>query len=155
MTTRIDCEALDARDPLAHVRDRFVLPEGVIYLDGNSLGALPKAVIERSRRVVEEEWARGLIRSWNEAGWYTAPARVGAKIARLIGASADEVIVTDSTSVDLFKLLTGALMLRPDRKTILGLEGDFPTDGYIAQGIASLTGAQFKRADANVLTDTI
>ena len=154
-STRAACQELDARDPLAHVRERFVLPDGVIYLDGNSLGALPKAVIERSRRVVEEEWARGLIRSWNEAGWYTAPARVGAKVARLIGASDDEVVVTDSTSVDLFKLLTGALALRPDRKVILGLDGDFPTDAYIAQGIATLTGAQFKRASADELTAAI
>ncbi len=155
MTTREACQALDDRDPLAHVRDRFVLPPGVIYLDGNSLGATPKAVIGRSRRIVEEEWANGLIRSWNEAGWYTAPARVGAKIARLIGANADEVIVTDSTSVDLFKLLTGALGLRPGRTTILGEAGDFPTDAYIAQGTATFAGAAFKRAAPDDLIATI
>jgi kynureninase len=155
MTTREACQALDAKDPLAHVRDRFVLPGGVIYLDGNSLGAASKAAIERSRRVVEEEWAHGLIRSWNEGGWYTAPARVGAKIARLIGAEADEVIVTDSTSVDLFKLLTGALGLRPGRTTILSVAGDFPTDAYIAQGIAAFADALFKRTTPDDLIAAI
>ena len=153
--TRDDCLKLDARDPLARVRERFVMPDGIIYLDGNSLGATPKAVIENSRRVVEQEWAQGLIRSWNEAGWYTAPARVGAKIARLIGAKSDEVVVTDSTSVDLFKLLAGALNLRPGRTTILGVEADFPTDAYIAQGTAAYTGAHFKRATAENLVAAI
>ena len=155
MTTRNDCQALDARDPLAQIRERFMLPEGVIYLDGNSLGALPKAVIERQRRVVEDEWGRGLIRSWNEAGWYTAPARIGAKIARLIGANADEVIVTDSTSVDLFKLLNGALKLRSDRDTILSVVDDFPTDSYIAQGLVPFTGTAFMRVPAHELIDAI
>jgi kynureninase len=154
-TTRDDCLSLDARDPLAFVRERFMLPEGVIYLDGNSLGALPKAVIDRTRKIVEREWAEGLIRSWNDADWYTAPARVGGKLARIIGAEPDEVIVTDSTSVDLFKLLTGALALRPGRSTILGVEGDFPTDAYIAQGIASFAGAKFKRTTAENLVDAI
>src|SRR5262245_54720688 len=107
--TRQDCIALDDRDPLAHVRERFFVPEGVIYLDGNPLGALPKTVGPRLSEAVEDEWGRGLIRSWNEAGWYRAPQRIGAKIARLIGAAYDEVIVTDSTSVDLFKVLAAAL----------------------------------------------
>jgi kynureninase len=145
--SRDDCVALDARDPLAFARDRFTIPDGIIYLDGNSLGCLPKSVAARVAAAVEEEWGRGLIRSWNNAGWYTAPQRVGAKIARLIGVAADEVIVTDSTSVDLFKVLTAALRLRPNRNTILGIHGDFPTDAYIASGVASLTGARFKRVN--------
>ncbi|MBI1214038.1 MAG: kynureninase [Alphaproteobacteria bacterium] len=153
--TRDACQALDARDPLADMRARFVLPEGVIYLDGNSLGALPKAVVNRSRQIVEQEWAEGLIRSWNDAGWYTAPTRVGAKIAGIIGAESGEVIVTDSTSVDLFKLLMGALALRPGRKTILGVQGDFPTDAYIAQGVASFVGAEFERVAADDLIAAI
>ena len=143
--TRDHCVKLDARDPIAHLRDRFVLPDGIIYLDGNSLGATPKIVVERMRQTVEQEWAHGLIRSWNEAGWYQAPRRVGAKIARLIGASADEVVVTDSTSIDIFKCLVGALKMRPGRPTILSEADDFPTDAYIAQGVAEFTGTRFKR----------
>ena len=153
--TRQHALDLDARDPLAFARDRFQIPDGVIYLDGNSLGCLPNAVPARMREAVENEWGRGLIRSWNNAGWYTAPQRVGAKIARLIGAAADEVIVTDSTSVDLFKVLAAALRLRPNRKTILGVTGDFPTDAYIASGIAALTGARFKRVEASDLVGAI
>jgi len=143
--TRDDCLELDAGDPIAHLRDRFVLPPGIIYLDGNSLGAAPKAVIDRMRQTVEREWAQGLIRSWNDAGWYAAPRRVGGKIARLIGAAADEVVVTDSTSVDLFKCLVAALQMRPGRRTILCETGDFPTDAYIAQGVAAFTGSRFER----------
>jgi kynureninase len=146
---------MDARDPLAHARKRFSIPDGIIYLDGNSLGCLPKSVAPRLREAIEEEWGRGLIRSWNSAGWYTAPQRAGAKIAKLIGAAADEVIVTDSTSVDLFKVLAASLRLRPGRKAILGLHGDFPTDAYIASGIANLTGTNFKRVDARDLVGAI
>jgi kynureninase len=155
MTTRADALDLDKRDPLASARDRFEIPADVIYLDGNSLGCLPKAVPARIRETVENEWGRGLIRSWNNAGWYTAPQRVGAKIAKLIGASGDEVIVTDSTSVDLFKVLTAALRLRPKRQTILGINGDFPTDSYIASGVAGATGKQFMRVDAEALIGAI
>jgi kynureninase len=153
--TRQHALSLDARDPLAHARDRFAMPDGIIYLDGNSLGCLPKAVPARMREAVDNEWGRGLIRSWNNAGWYSAPQRVGAKIAKLIGAAADEVIVTDSTSVDLFKVLTAGLRLRPRRKTILGIHGDFPTDAYIASGVASATGKHFKRVDADRLIGAI
>ncbi len=153
--TRDDCRKLDANDPIAHLRDRFVLPQGVIYLDGNSLGAASKAVIQRARQTVENDWAQGLIRSWNDAGWYDAPRRVGAKIARLIGAASDEVVVTDSTSVDLFKILVGALKMRANRTTILGEADDFPTDAYIAQGVTEFTGTRFKRVPADDLIGTI
>lgn len=153
--TRAACLARDAADPLAHLRDRFEVPDGVIYLDGNSLGCLPKSVPARMREAVENEWGRGLIRSWNDAGWYTAPQRVGAKIAKLIGVDANEVIVTDSTSVDLFKVLSAALRLRPNRKTILGIRGDFPTDAYIASGVAAATGNRFARVDASDLIGAI
>ena len=153
--TRRDCFDLDARDPLGTIRERFVLPEGVIYLDGNSLGALPKSVAPRLHRAVDQEWATGLIRSWNDAGWYRAPQRVGAKIAGLIGAATDEVIVTDSTSVDLFKVLTAALRLRPGRGKILGIDGDFPTDGYIAGGVAAFSNAQFVRVPPDTLAAAI
>lgn len=155
MIAREDCAALDARDAIAHARERFDLPEGTLYLDGNSLGALPKTVAARVREAVEKEWGRGLIRSWNEAGWYRAPQRIGAKIARLIGAADDEVIVADSTSVDLYKVLIAALRLRPGRTSILGAEGDFPTDAYIAASAAELTGKRFVRVPTERLTDAI
>jgi kynureninase len=138
-----DIEALDAHDPLAHCRERFQLPEGVIYLDGNSLGAMPKSVPPRMSRAIEQEWAVGLIRSWNDADWYPAPQRVGGRIAKLIGAKSDEVIVADSISVNLFKVLVAALRMRPGRKRILGETGNFPTDVYIASGVAELMSADF------------
>ncbi len=127
----------DGADPLRGFRDRFVLPPGVTYLDGNSLGPLPRAAKDRLTAAVEEEWGIGLIRSWNDADWIGAPARVGGKIAGLIGASAHEVVAADSTSVNLFKLLAAALASRPDRRVILTESGNFPTDLYIAQGVAS------------------
>ena len=129
----------DADDPLAPFRARFGLPEGTIYLDGNSLGALPLATPGRLAEVVHEEWGRGLITSWNAAGWVAAPQRIGDKIARLVGADEGEVIACDSTSVNLFKLLTAALSLRPERTTILSESGNFPTDVYMMQGIETLT----------------
>jgi kynureninase len=126
---------LDAADPLSTFRTRFALPEGVIYLDGNSLGALPKAAIERVQQVVTGEWGKGLIRSWNDADWIGLPQRIGAKIAPLIGAQPNEVIVADSVSVNLFKLMSAALQMRPGRKIILSEPGNFPTDVYMIQGL--------------------
>jgi kynureninase len=148
--TRQDCIARDAADPLAPHRNAFALPDGVIYLDGNSLGPLPRATPARLREVVEREWGDGLIRSWNAAGWIDAPRRVGAKIARLIGARPNEVICADSTSINLFKALAAALTLqaaRPqvstnERRVILSERGNFPTDLYVAQGLADLLGGR-------------
>jgi len=133
-----EARALDAADPLRRLRNRFFLPPGVIYLDGNSLGALPVAAEARVREAVTREWGQGLIRSWNDEDWIGAPARVGAKLARLIGAQRHEVVVADSTSVNIFKLLVAALRARPDRKVILTETGNFPTDLYVAGGVASL-----------------
>ena len=107
--SRKHCEAFDAEDPLRNVRERFSLPEGTVYLDGNSLGALPQTTAARIDGLVREEWGHGLIRSWNERAWITLPQRVGAKLSRLLGAREDEVIAADSTSVNIFKLLAGAL----------------------------------------------
>nr|WP_316642033.1 kynureninase [uncultured Roseateles sp.] len=146
--TRAACLALDAQDPLAHCRERFALPKGVIYLDGNSLGAMPRAVPARMQRAIEQEWAQGLIRSWNDADWYPAPQRVGGRIAALIGAEADEVIVADSISINLFKVLVAALRLRPGRRVILGENANFPTDAYVAGGVAELVGAEFRAVDS-------
>lgn len=135
---REDCETLDARDPLARYASEFSLPDGVIYCDGMSLGALPKRTASHVANVVEREWGEGLIRSWNTAGWMDAPRRLGAKLAPLLGADADEVVVADSTSVNLFKLLVAGLRMRPDRRVILMETGNFPTDIYVAKGVQSL-----------------
>jgi len=132
------CAELDRQDPLAQWRDHFACPDGVVYLDGNSLGALPKATAERLDHVVREEWGTGLIRSWNTAHWIDAPSRIGDKIARLIGAEPGEVVATDSTSVNLFKLLAAAIKLHPDRRVILTEAQNFPTDLYIAEGLVDL-----------------
>ncbi|MBL8698091.1 MAG: kynureninase [Alphaproteobacteria bacterium] len=132
------CEALDRADPLARHRDAFELPAGLVYLDGNSLGALPRATAARVADVIRREWGQDLITSWNKAGWIDLPRRVGDKIGRLVGAAPGEVIVADSTSINVFKVLAAALALRPDRRTILSDSGNFPTDLYMAQGLAAL-----------------
>lgn len=136
--TRLRCEDLDRSDPLREVRDRFFVPDGVIYLDGNSLGALPKAVPGRVLDVLEREWGTGLTSSWES--WMSAPDRVGDKIARLIGARAGEVVVVDTTTIALVKLLGAALGARPGRRVILTTATNFPTDLYAAQGLARLLG---------------
>jgi kynureninase len=138
VTSLADVRAWDAADPLRDGRGRFDLPRGVIYLDGNSLGAAPRAVHERLRAAMADEWATSLIRGWNGHDWIGAPARIGGKIARLVGARPDEVIVADSTSVNLFKLIVAALAARPGRRTLLTEPGNFPTDLYIAQGVQAL-----------------
>ncbi|HYN44142.1 MAG TPA: kynureninase [Thermoanaerobaculia bacterium] len=138
MITRTDALRLDAADPLARFRDRFEIPDGLAYLDGNSLGALPKGVAQRVADAVSREWGEGLVRSWNDAGWIDLPRRVGDRIARLVGAGPGEVVCTDSTSVNVFKVLSAALALRPGRSTILSEEGNFPTDLYMAEGLARL-----------------
>jgi kynureninase len=147
--------ALDAADPLAHCRDRFMLPDGVIYLDGNSLGALPRATAAAIANTVEHQWGEGLIASWNKHDWIGAPQRLGDRIAPLVGARPGEVLVGDSTSVNLFKLLAAALEARPGRSVILSETGNFPTDLYIAQGLAVLTGATLRTVEADVIEAAI
>jgi kynureninase len=144
MRARADIEALDRADPLAPLRDRFALPQELIYLDGNSLGALPKATPSRMREVVERHWGQDLITSWNRHGWVDLPLRVGAGIAPLIGAHPDEVVVADSISVNLFKLAAAALRLRPERPVVVAERGSFPTDLYMLQGLASLLGRRIE-----------
>ncbi|SMF61628.1 kynureninase [Allosphingosinicella indica] len=136
--TRDEARALDAADPLRAIRNRFHLPDGILYLDGNSLGALPKASVGRLAEVVTREWGEALIRSWNDADWIDAPQRVGAKIAALIGAKPHEVIVADSTSVNLFKLIVAAAPLTPDRPVLLSEKGNFHTDLHIASGAVEM-----------------
>jgi kynureninase len=144
--TRNDCIARDANDPLAPLRELFDLPPGVIYLDGNSLGVLPKATPRRVQQVVRDEWGRDLIKSWNSAGWITLPQRVGDKIARLVGALPGELVVADSTSVNLFKVLSAALAIQradaPQRTRIVSERSNFPTDLYIAEGLARERGLE-------------
>lgn len=142
MTTRSHCHALDAQDPLAPLRQQFALPEGVIYLDGNSLGARPVAALERAQAVIAEEWGNGLIRSWNSAGWADLSQRLGNRLAPLIGARDGEVVITDTTSINLFKVLSAALSVQrqrqPQRKVIVSEASNFPTDLYIAEGLTEL-----------------
>jgi kynureninase len=159
MITRADCVNEDSRDRLAPLRDLFAMDrvdrEGVIYLDGNSLGVLPKAAIDRIRDVVETEWGVGLIRSWTAAGWIDLSQRIGDKIARLIGAGPGEVIVADSTSINLYKALSAALALsaepgssKPKAKAAILSEGaNFPTDLYIAETFAREHGLELTLVD--------
>lgn len=141
-TSREALQALDRQDPLARFRDRFVLPEAVIYLDGNSLGPLPVGAAERAAEVVNEQWGQGLIRSWNTAGWFELPTRLGDKLGTLLGANPGETVVTDTTSLNLFKALASALRIQqvdgPGRRVIITERDNFPTDIYIAQGLADL-----------------
>ena len=131
---------LDAADPLASARKRFVLPDGVIYLDGNSLGALPAAAAEALATTAERQWGEDLIASWNKHGWIDWPTRIAAKLAPIVGAKPSELLIADSTSVCLFKLLAAALRARPGKRTVLTQRRNFPTDLYVAQGLAEMLG---------------
>ncbi len=153
-------QQLGGADPLREFRDRFDLPEGVIYLDGNSLGALPKATKARIAEVVEQEWGEGLIRSWNSADWIALPQRVGGKVAPLIGAQPHEVIACDSTSVNLSKLIAAALHMQAlehkgRRKVILSEPGNFPTDIYMVEGLEAQGLATRKLAERDALIDAL
>ena len=157
--TRDACLTLDREDVLAPMRAQFALDEadasGLIYLDGNSLGPLPRATSARVGQVVDEEWGRGLIRSWNDAGWITLAQRIGDKIARLVGVGAGELVVADSTSVNLYKALSAAMTIAsadaPPRRTVLSEQTNFPTDLYIADTIARERGFRVQLVDADDL----
>ncbi len=146
---------LDAADPLRSLRDRFLLPDGLIYLDGNSLGALPAATPALVDNVMRQQWGDDLISSWNKHDWIGAPQRIGAKIASLIGSMAHEVIVADSVSINLVKLVAGALSLRPGRRVILSEPGNFPTDLYMVQGLAELGLCELRLAPADQLVNAL
>jgi len=151
--TRPDCAALDAADPLRSLRALFTLPDGVNYLDGNSLGVLPAAAPARAAQVVQQEWGDGLIRSWNTAGWITLPQRVGDKIGRLVGAKPGELVTADSTSINLYKVLSAAIEIakqgQPGRRVILSERSNFPTDLYIAQSLAKQHGFELELATSD------
>ena len=153
--TLSDCQVLDQQDPLRSLRDLFQLPEGVIYLDGNSLGVLPKATPARVAQAVAQEWGNDLIKSWNTAGWFQMPLKVGNKIARLIGAKDHEVVAADSTSINLFKVLSVALSIakadHPEKNIILSDRTNFPTDLYIAEALCKERGYQLKLVEAQEL----
>jgi kynureninase len=157
--TRADCQARDAVDPLAPLRDRFELPAGTIYLDGNSLGALPRATAPRLAAVVREEWGHGLIRSWNTARWIELPARLGARIARLVGVGADEVTVADSTSANLYKALHAAALVaqadQPARSVIVSERANFPTDLYIADSVARALGWELRLVERDAIDEAL
>ncbi|MDZ4146542.1 MAG: kynureninase [Burkholderiales bacterium] len=148
MTTLQDCRALDAQDPLRELRSLFTIPPGVIYLDGNSLGVMPAAAPARVAAAVTQEWGEGLIRSWNSAGWFGLPQKLGNKIASLIGARHGEVVATDSTSVNLYKVLSAALHIAaqdaPQRRVIVSERSNFPTDLYIAEALCRERGYQLQ-----------
>ncbi len=156
-TSRQACAHLDADDALAPLRQQFSLPEGVNYLDGNSLGVLPKTAAARAAQVVTQEWGVGLIRSWNTAGWMELPQRIGNKIARLVGAGEGELVVADSTSVNLFKVLSAALRIAKtdatERTVILSERSNFPTDLYIAESLANEHGMTLKPVEADEIAE--
>lgn len=153
--TLADALARDAADPLAHWRERFDLPEGVVYLDGNSLGALPRGSAATAAEVIGTQWGRDLITSWNAHDWIGMPQRIGDAIAALIGADAGEVVACDSTSVNLFKLIAAALEAQPGRQTIVTEAGNFPTDVYVAEGAARMSGGVVKAVPPGQLLDAI
>jgi len=144
MITRAECESLDDKDPLRAFRDEFRLPPGVVYLLGNSLGALPKRTPERVAHTVETEWGRDLTASWNKAGWWDLPQTTGDRIAPLIGAGPGQVIAGDSTSVNIFKAVSAALPLRPGRRVIVSDLDNFSTDRYVVEGIAKTMGYEVR-----------
>ena len=159
MTTLDHCRALDAQDPLRELRHQFTLPDGVIYLDGNSLGVLPRTAAHRVAQAVTQDWGQGLIRSWNNAGWFDLPQRLGNKIATLIGAGPGEVVATDSTSINLYKVLSAALNMAaedaPGRQVLVSERSNFPTDLYIAEGLCKARGLQLRLVEPEDIADAL
>ena len=153
--TLTEARKLDSDDPLAFARERFRVPEAVIYLDGNSLGALPKAAPAALANTTELQWGEDLIASWNKHGWIDWPTRIAAKLAPIVGAKPSELLIADSTSVCLFKLLAAAACARPDRKTILSQKRNFPTDLYVAQGLADMLALRVKAVEADEIVGAI
>jgi kynureninase len=149
------CAALDAQDPLATFRDRFLNDGETIYLDGNSMGRLPRAALRRLQEMAEHEWGTILVRGWTESGWMESPLRVGDRIGALIGASPGEVLVADTTSVGLFRLMTSVLRARPQRRVIVTESSNFPTDLYIAGGVADLLGCEVRAVERGELREAL
>ncbi|MER5318131.1 kynureninase [Streptosporangium roseum] len=152
--SRADCVALDADDPLKHLRDEFVLPDGTIYLVGNSLGAMPRAAAAATARVVEEEWGRQLVGGWNSAGWFDLPLTTGDRLAPLIGAGPGQVAVGESTSIAIVKAVSAAMGLRPGRRVIISDLANFPTDRYMVEGLVKALGG-YEVRDIGVLDEVL
>jgi kynureninase len=145
--------AMDAADPWSHLRDRFVLPDGVIYLDGNSLGPPTRHSADRLASFTNDQWAAHLVGGWRRDGWIDSPARLGARLAGFLGAHGNEVVAVDSTTINLFKLVTAAIEARPNRSTIVAADTDFPTDMYIVDAVAELYGRTVKRVNPTMMSD--
>ncbi|RWM13374.1 MAG: kynureninase [Mesorhizobium sp.] len=153
-----EVEAMDAADPLRALRDRFVLPDGVKYLDGNSLGAASINVFNEIETAAKQEWAQDLIRAWNTAGWFDMPVKLGDRLGRLIGAAPGQTVVCDTTSINIYKVLHAALAMRPGRPVIVAEGDSFPTDLYMAEGVASTrpgTVLRLEGVDAPKIEDLI
>src|SRR5260370_1569330 len=145
MTSRDECVARDCVDPLRDFRGRFMIPEGLIYLDGNSLGPMPRAAASVLARTIEQEWGHDLIRSWNYAGCFDMPVRLGARVGALIGAAPGQTLVCDTTSINLYKAIHAAIGLRPDRDVVIAEDESFPTDLYIVEGAMKSAGRPMTR----------
>jgi kynureninase len=143
--SRDACVARDASDPISGLRDRFIIPDGVIYLDGNSLGPLPRAAASLLNRTIEQEWGQDLIRSWNSAGWFDMPLRLGDRVGALIGATSGQTVVCDTTSINLYKAVHAAMALNPTRDVVLAEAASFPTDLYIIEGAIQSAGRPMRR----------
>jgi len=143
--SREACVARDASDPTGALRDRFVIPDGVIYLDGNSLGPMPRAAVNTLNRTIEQEWGQDLIKSWNSAGWFDMPLRLGDRVGALIGAARGQTVVCDTTSINLYKTVHAAIGLRPDRDVVIAEAASFPTDLYIIEGAMTSAGRPMQR----------
>ena len=143
--SREACVARDSVDPIRGFRDRFIIPDGIIYLDGNSLGPMPRATASILNRTIEQEWGRDLIRSWNNAAWFDMPVRLGDRVGELIGAAPGQTLVCDTTSINLYKAVHAAIGLRPDRDVIIAEDESFPTDLYIVEGVMKSAGRPIKR----------
>src|SRR5437762_7434712 len=150
-----EAQARDAADPLAFARERFRLPQGVIYLDGNSLGAMPIAAPQALAETAEQQWGEDLIASWTKHDWIDWPTRIAAKLAPIVGAKPNELLIADSTSVCLFKLLAAAVHARPGRRTIVTQQRNFPTDLYVAQGLAEMLGLKLNAVPADEVASAI
>src|SRR5579884_2105893 len=145
---------LDKQDPLAFARRRFRVPDDIIYLDGNSLGALPACSPATIADVVEGQWGKDLIASWNKHGWIDWSTRIAAKLAPIVGAKPTELLIADSTSVSFFKILAAAVRARPGRRSILTAESNFPTDLYVAQGVAAMLGLELRTVEASTIAQS-
>jgi kynureninase len=145
MTSREACVARDSADPLRDFRERFAIPDGIIYLDGNSLGPMPRAAAAVLNHTIEQEWGRDLIRSWNSAGWFEMPVRLGDRVGALLGAAPGQTVVCDTTSINLYKAVHAAIGLKPDRDVVIAEDESFPTDLYIVEGAMKSVGRPLKR----------